>query len=178
MTIKDEFESMEMLQSQTNEDGITTTRSVRPVARSILTWWKNEMGQSDILDIADDTDSCTLNFDVELPSTADASVIIEGDEINQLSTIYIYQHNLTNLEIDQANLHKLLARICLFNNEANFGRIEAMIDEQSTTLRYRYTISLAGVLHGKAKMISHQYKNCIKDAETLFPMIESAFNSN
>ena len=160
----DEFHGENLHQVEKLESGETITHEVKAVTSAIMEWWKVRMKQEDIIDIARDDLSSSLSFGDEFHTPEDwsmrdsrCSIVFEADERFMISTLFVYSPLFTGMDMSALGTMQHMALDT--NVSTRLGAFEiALLDDETFTVRYKFSELLDGVRVGKVNMIEKQYE--------------------
>jgi len=162
----DEYYELSFLQS-TDEGAI----EVKPCTYALMTWWKVRMGNSDTIDISNESNNAILRYqssisgsdEYELSISADETVdldnILEVDEEEMLVSYFGYIPKDIPIEL----ISNIESSIRDHNLETKYGYAEiySIVDDENTInfLRFKASTYLDGIKVGKTNAVENLVNN-------------------
>ena len=149
---------------------------VKPCTYALMTWWKVELGNKDTIDIRNESNNATLQFESSIAGSSKKQLSLTEDEritiqniieVSEESKLISYFGYL--LKIIPTNLFKIIdARLKEYNRLSPYGYVAIWNKESDGTgenyLRFRASTYLDGIKVGKVEAVS----NMVATAQTNF----------
>jgi hypothetical protein len=163
----DEFHGVNFSQAETLVDektGASTSkvREVKVGTYSLMSWWKGLLGNTDTIDISDDSDRATLSYPMTIDgegSSTDAMVYLEvfEDFYPDCPIVIFYCYPDVFSDLDSEVMQNIATFVGLVNqNNMSIGNLEPIWSEDgSGRVRYRSALCLQAIAVGKAEAIGN-----------------------
>lgn len=173
----DEFYGISFSQVETDDDGNTQIRDVKPVTYALMSWWKGN-GNPDTIDISEDSNYSTLEIQTDLEGIKDGAaaltIYLEANEVQSSLCCYIYSSAFAGID-EKAFEGYLNQSIMEYNQTAICGSLETVPSniEGKFNLRFKSSVWMEDIPTGKVEMVrglvSRSFEEIRNAIQLIFP---------